>query len=391
MSEKTKKILTIVLGSVAIVMIAAIVFAVITIRNKNSVTDKDQSGYSAPRLTIPADADYGIISGCITGPGNSKVESAKVYATGSHAGTDYRTEEIDDAGYFVLKVPEGRYTVTVSAYGYETQDWPEPVDVKNGEIVSLSEKITLVSQAETASQPESAFSFADLPESFYFSSGVGGWGTSLFVSADGSFEGVYSDNDYRTVHFNTYYGKFGPMQRINDYSYTLKIENLVSDNDLDKLGYYNEEAEYIPKDKPYGLENAKEMILYVPGTPVSTLSEECRGWAHLSAELTEIPSGVYVLYNQSEKYAFVGNKNNPEVKPTEKTTAPPNSPDGGTLPISKKEIVELFKAANNVYYGSLIKDYNIKIEYNPDDVAYSKTGLECNRVTGGEIHNLFSA
>lgn len=39
------------------------------------------------------------------------------------------------------------------------------------------------------------FSFSDLPDALYFSSGAGAWRTELRVEADGSFSADYSDMD----------------------------------------------------------------------------------------------------------------------------------------------------------------------------------------------------
>ena len=56
-----------------------------------------------------------------------------------------------------------------------------------------------------------------------------------------------------------------------------------------------------------GAENADEVLIYLPGTPMDSLPEEITFWllAHLYTDMPEeLP--FYVLCNVSEEYAFVG-------------------------------------------------------------------------------------
>ena len=97
-----------------------------------------------------------------------------------------------------------------------------------------SVQVTL-EDSEKAVQEE-FFDFAKLSNyEFVFSSGAGGWRTFLVIEDDGSFHGQYSDSEMGSVGEDypngTYYlsdftGKMSVSEKINDYTYALKIENI---------------------------------------------------------------------------------------------------------------------------------------------------------------------
>ena len=75
-------------------------------------------------------------------------------------------------------------------------------------------------------------------ETFYFSSGAGGWATELKVYADGTFEGHYYDSDMGdrgngypngTQYDSEFKGKFSVPEQVNNYSYSMKVENVETD------------------------------------------------------------------------------------------------------------------------------------------------------------------
>ena len=74
---------------------------------------------------------------------------------------------------------------------------------------------------------------ADFPKDLFFNSGVGGWRTYLRLNRDGSFTGEYSDfNAYAeddfpkgTVTICEFEGKFTNIQRMDQYHYTMSLEN----------------------------------------------------------------------------------------------------------------------------------------------------------------------
>lgn len=148
---------------------------------------------------------------------------------------------------------------------------------------------------------------------FTFSSGIGGWGTTLNIRTDGSFFGEYFDGEMGdwseehpngTVYQCNFNGVFAKPVKVNDYTYSLKIMDI----------YYEKE----PKTEeiidgtlysyttPYGLENTEELLLYKPGAPLADLPEGYRSWVgymelHKTPD-TELP--YWGLYNEAEQCGF---------------------------------------------------------------------------------------
>lgn len=152
--------------------------------------------------------------------------------------------------------------------------------------------------------------FKDLE--FYFASGAGGWRTVLQIKEDGSFSGEYSDSDMGSVgegypngtyYFCAFEGKFSETVKVNDYTYSMKIE---------EIHYKNETGTEEIKDgvlysysTAYGLDGAEDILVYLPGAPVKELPEEYMGWVRGSMEnlyASELP--FYGLYNEKEQNGF---------------------------------------------------------------------------------------
>ena len=155
----------------------------------------------------------------------------------------------------------------------------------------------------------------DLPEKFFFSSGAGGWMTEMEIHDDWSFAGEYHDSNMGetgegypdgSVYISTFLGFFSDPEEINSYS--LKLEK-ISMAQKEKVGeeYIEDNIRYIGSDT-YGMEG-NDFILYLPGTPWSDLSEDCRMWIRMALNYTEpdvLPEGFYVLYNVEQDTAFTG-------------------------------------------------------------------------------------
>lgn len=148
---------------------------------------------------------------------------------------------------------------------------------------------------------------------FYFSSGAGGWGTTMSIGKGGTFEGVYQDSDMGdigegypngVVYLCNFIGKFSQPQKVNDYTYSMKIEHIENkkaagtEEIIDGTRYCYSE--------PYGLESAEEIYIYLPGSPIKELPEGFRSWTGYY-DLGSIPdTGLpyYGLYNVAEEYGF---------------------------------------------------------------------------------------
>ena len=148
---------------------------------------------------------------------------------------------------------------------------------------------------------------------FIFSSGVGAWYTSLTMGEDGPFVGEYHDSDMGdtgegypdgTVYGCLFHGRFEETEQIDEYSWKLKVAELALDD-----GQVPEAIEdgirYITSD-PYGLQEAKEMVLYLPGTPVDKLPEDFMPWSHLPETDPEAKvTPFFSLWNETDQTGFI--------------------------------------------------------------------------------------
>lgn len=173
-----------------------------------------------------------------------------------------------------------------------------------------------------------ALSFSELQRlNWYFSSGVGGWGTEMTIYEDGSFTGDFHDSEmgemdeeaypYGTIYGCLFHGKLAVERQIDEYTWALRVEALALDE-----GQAPEAIEdgirYVTSD-PYGLVEGHEMLLYLPGTPVERLPEEFLMWAHYYEEaFTALP--FYGLYDPINETGFTGEE--PVVFPGEGTEIP---------------------------------------------------------------------
>lgn len=147
---------------------------------------------------------------------------------------------------------------------------------------------------------------------FCFASGAGAWNTVLRVEADGSFSGTYSDADMGasgegypngTYYYCGFHGTFTEPVKINDYTYSMKIKDISYENEAETTEIINETLYCYST--PYGIEGAEEILLFLPGAPISELPEEYMGWVRYDMEepgAAELP--FYGLYNVTEQNGF---------------------------------------------------------------------------------------
>lgn len=160
---------------------------------------------------------------------------------------------------------------------------------------------------------ESEFDFETLKDvEFYFASGAGGWRTFLNIKKDGSFSGVFSDSDIGstgegypngTYYYCKFNGKFTEAVKVNDYTYSMKIEEISCVNEpetseiIDGILYYYA--------TPYGMEGAEEVLIYLPGAPIAELPEEYLNWVRNDmVDPDAVELSFYGLYNVTEQNGF---------------------------------------------------------------------------------------
>lgn len=151
--------------------------------------------------------------------------------------------------------------------------------------------------------------------SFSFSSGAGAWATSLDINADGSFHGIYSDSDMGTtgkgypggtIYYCEVTGQFTEPVKINDYTYTMKIEEMDCKQEENKTEIKNK-CRYVYS-TPYGLDGADEIYIYTPDAPVNKLPEGYMNWVYQTEESSK-NLDCYGLYNVAEETGFTSTKN----------------------------------------------------------------------------------
>ena len=175
--------------------------------------------------------------------------------------------------------------------------------------------------------------FENMPSNFEFASGAGAWSTELTLNGDGSFTGYYHDSDMGdsndaypdgTVYICNFTGKFTVPVQINDYTYSMKLESLQTEGNSGEE-YYENNQRFVYSE-PYGLENANELLIYTPGSPISELPEDLTVWLNtiLTSDDKELP--CFVIFSVNDQSAFVGYD---DVK--SETDSSQNTNDGNTL------------------------------------------------------------
>lgn len=189
-----------------------------------------------------------------------------------------------------------------------------------------TEKTENVSETTESGEPFSpdqpvvdAFSYADLADlTFTFSSGVGGWQTTIYIQADGSFTGEYfgswlgeTGEGYPdgTTYVCTFSGQFAPLSQIDNLTYTTTVESIsyAQTADTEEI---RDDMRYVYT-TAYGLDDAKMLYFYLPGTKTADLSEICMSWVSTylwtgnEDEHAEVLPFV-VLFNENAGTAFAG-------------------------------------------------------------------------------------
>ena len=160
--------------------------------------------------------------------------------------------------------------------------------------------------------------FAQMPEDYIFTSGVGGWGTVIKLNDDGTFTGSYSDHDYgdsgdgydATMYVSEFSGRFTDPVKINAYTYSFRLADLQYQTGpagetkivTDDYGIRIREISSLA----YGIDGGETFYFYTKGAPVCRLSEEFLQWMYMpmpSARTTHyLPYPG--LYNEAQKCGF---------------------------------------------------------------------------------------
>lgn len=179
--------------------------------------------------------------------------------------------------------------------------------------IEVETEIKTKGAAENKTEESQTELFEQLPQGFDFSSGAGGWGTHFDLNPDGTFTGQYHDSEMGdvgegysngTVYICNFNGKFTTPKQIDEYTYSMKLEYLNTE-ETSRKEYYEDEIRYIYSE-PYGFDKADEFLIYFPGIHLSDLPDEFVSWlrAFLNVETTEILP-YYGIYNVGGEEGFV--------------------------------------------------------------------------------------
>lgn len=193
-----------------------------------------------------------------------------------------------------------------------TEDDTEQEEVLSTEDNVESEDLTTEESNVSGKIENEYFDFSKFENfQFVFSSGAGGWATVMTIAADGSFAGEFHDSemgltgdDYPngTLYQCKFTGKFSQAIKINDYTYSMQIEDLV----YEEMEGTNEIIDGVLYEYSYayGLDEAENMLIYLPGTPSSELPDEFKSW--VSYFIVDDELTCYGLYNETPQYGFSG-------------------------------------------------------------------------------------
>ena len=194
----------------------------------------------------------------------------------------------------------------------ETSSTEAKTETQTTEAAS-SEEDTSTTEAGASTTEAQSEDVSSLPGTYpmdmVFSSGAGGWSTTLTLSEDGSFTGTYSDsemgerdeNDYPngTVYVCNFSGQFANIKKVNDYTYSMTLDSVAIDKEADRI----EDGIRYKEGEPSGMDSGTEIYFYTPDAPVSELPEEFLSWWQTrSADATTL--GCYGIYNKSADSGF---------------------------------------------------------------------------------------
>lgn len=233
----------------------------------------------------------------------------------------YNSMELwDPMGHELLSIYLGNASFTTDADGYLIHAISDDAQFNFYYIDDSGEEIsTAVSQASDTQQAQnidssSILSWDALPNSFTFTSGSGGWSTGITLHEDGSFTGEFYDSDMGdnsdeypkgTCYYCNFSGRFSDLEKVNNSIYSTHLVSISLVNEPGEESIENG-IRYISAN-PYGLDNASQVYIYCPGTPLASIPEDCLSWVTRLYQLNDVlPPALYVIYNQGGQQAFVG-------------------------------------------------------------------------------------
>lgn len=144
---------------------------------------------------------------------------------------------------------------------------------------------------EADNTPSGTEIFSLFEGEYLFTSGIGGWGTTMTLNPDGTFSGEYSDYNMgedgdgydSTVYYSKFSGTFKNPQRINAYTYSFELGDIQYENTPKTEEIKTpENADYRLRtvySVAYGLDTETGLIYaYTPEAPVSQTPDKLITW-----------------------------------------------------------------------------------------------------------------
>ncbi|CAI3513452.1 hypothetical protein CIRMBP1294_02401 [Enterococcus cecorum] len=170
-----------------------------------------------------------------------------------------------------------------------------------------AEKTKTSTPAQPAAQPTILDTLVG--KNFVFSSGSGGWGSSLSIGPNGTFSGDYHDSDMGstgpgypsgTISESKVSGQFTRAHQVSPTLYEIDIENLQYEKPVGSSEIKeNRKYEY---SEAYGISKNHRMAIYLPGTPISSMPEELRLYSYSLIPEDSQTLPVYVIQGDMEGF-----------------------------------------------------------------------------------------
>lgn len=156
------------------------------------------------------------------------------------------------------------------------------------------------------------FCFSDLSnQTFWFGSGVGAWSTEVSILPDGSFYGFYHDSDVGdtgedypggTTYWCSFTGTLSDPEKVNNDTYSVTVQTIKQTENSETVEI-KDGIRWVCTD-PYGFDNANELLIFLPGAPISSLPEAYINWVNMSGNTLNQTLPFYGLYNLNAEEGF---------------------------------------------------------------------------------------
>ena len=167
------------------------------------------------------------------------VALAATFAVSLLAGCNGADSESTEKNKGTTEVSTEAMTEKTEAQATEAASTEAKTETQTTEAASSEEDAGATEEGtSTAELQEEAVSAlpGTYPIDMIFSSGAGGWSTTLTLSQDGSFTGAFSDsemgerdeNEYPngTVYVCNFSGQFKDIKKVNDYTYSMTLDSV---------------------------------------------------------------------------------------------------------------------------------------------------------------------